>query len=83
MKIRNCCDVIRDMINEIPVDCEDFIKELNWNYEDASYKAPEETIQWKRTSETLGKYITIPIEDWEFRVCSIFTTKSVEELKKM
>lgn len=57
-------------------------KDLQWNYNDASYKAPEDTIQWYRTQATLIKYIPQPIEDWEFEVLSIFTTKSVEDIKK-
>ena len=48
---------------------------------DNSYKSPEETIQWERTMRTLIKHIPIPKEDWEFNVLSIFTTRSIENLK--
>ena len=69
------------MIDRIPADKKDFIKDLQWNYEDATYKAPEETLQWDRTQSTLIEHIPNPSEDWEFEVLSIFTTKSVEDLR--
>lgn len=82
MKRRDCWQVIQSMIEQIPKDKEDFIKDLQWNYNDAIYKAPEETLQWQRTMNTLIKHIPKPLEDWEFKILNIFTTKSVEELKK-
>lgn len=80
-KRRICTEVITEMINVIPKDQIELIKDLEWNYEDASYKAPEETIQWVRTSLTLQQHIPIPKEDWEFQVLSIFSTKPVDEIK--
>jgi hypothetical protein len=51
------------MLEKIPK--VEFIKDLEWNYEDASCKAPEETIQWDRTSRTLIKHMSeIPKEEW-------------------
>ena len=79
--MRNCVEVITKMILLIPEDKVELIEALEWNKEDASYKAPEETLQWLRTSETLQKFITKPTEDWEFEVLSEFTTKSIQELK--
>ena len=81
MKRRDCCQVISKMIEKIPADKTELLKDLNWNLDDASYKAPEETIQWARTQQTLIKHFESPTKDWEFEVLSIFTTKSVEELK--
>ena len=81
MKPRNCCNVITTMIEKIPESKTDFIKDLMWNYEDATFKAPEETLQWERTMETLIKHIPKPKENWEYDVLSIFTTKSIDELK--
>ena len=69
------------MLEKVPTEKTDFIKDLKWNYEDASYKAPEETLQWERTMNTLQKHIPIPKEEWEYDVLSIFTTKSIDELK--
>ena len=82
MNRRNCCIVISKMLEKIPKDKVEFIKDLEWNYEDAMYKAPEEVIQWNRTYKTLTKHITIPKEDWEFEVVSVFTTQPVNELKE-
>jgi hypothetical protein len=81
--MRDCCKVISQMILSIPGDRTDFIKDLHWNYQDASYKAPEETIQWHRTQQTLIKHIPSPVEDWEFEVLSIFTTEPIEKLRKL
>lgn len=78
---RICTDVISEMLTKIPETETTLISALNWNYNDASYKAPEETLQWIRTSETLQEYIPNPKEDWEFKVLSIFTTLTIEELK--
>lgn len=81
MKRRICTEVIRDMMVLLPDDQHDLRKALEWNYEDALYKAPEETLQWVRTMQTLQKYIPNPSEDWHFKVLSIFTTRTVDELR--
>lgn len=79
---RECSEVIRLMMEKIPESKTKFLEDLKWNYEDSCYKPPEETIQWFRTHETLMRHIKLPPkEDWEFEVLSIFTTKSIEELK--
>lgn len=82
MNRRICTEVIIQMMEHIPENKTEFIKDLQWNYEDASYKAPEETPQWIRTSQTLQKHITKPTEEWEFNVLSIFSTKTVDEIKE-
>ena len=63
MERRNCCFIISQMMEKIPVEKIDFIKDLKWNFEDASYKAPEETLQWERTMKTLMKHIPKPQEE--------------------
>lgn len=83
MNRRNCCQVISEMIQNIPVDNAELINDLEWNWDDASYKAPEETLQWQRTMETLIKHFPEPTEEWQFEVLSIFTTRSIDELKEM
>lgn len=82
MERRNCQEVILDMVNKIPVGNNEFLKDLQWNFEDAGYKAPEETLQWERTMQTLVKHIPKPTQEWEFEVLSIFTTQSIEKLKE-
>lgn len=80
---RECSEVIRLMMNKIPKSRKKFLEELDWNYNDSCYKPPEETIQWVRTHETLRRNIKFPPrEDWEWEVLSIFTNKSVNELKE-
>jgi len=83
MKPRNCTVVITEMLSKIPdtTQNKEFIDSLKWNRDDASYKAPEETIQWYRTMTTLQKYIPLPIEEWHFEVLSEFTTHSIDTLK--
>lgn len=81
MNRRDCFQVISEMIAKVPEDKTELIKDLEWNLEDASYKAPEETLQWERTQQTLIRHFDNPKEDWEFEVISIFTTRPVEELR--
>lgn len=83
MKRRNCAVVIQQMLSLIPEDQTDLISDLNWNMDDSLYKAPEESIQWVRTMETLYKHIPKPTEPWHFGILSIFTTKSIAELKEL
>lgn len=80
---RNCVAVIEKMIEKIPEHETEFINKLKWNQEDASYKAPEETLQWQRTMETLMEFLPAPRKTWEFEVLSIFTTRSIEELREL
>lgn len=82
MERRNCQEVIKQMLELIPETKTEFIKDLKWNFDDAGYKAPEETIQWQRTMQTLEKHMPDPKESWEWKVLSVFTTKNVELLKK-
>lgn len=83
MERRDCCEVIREMIEHLPEEKKEFKADLEWNLEDASFKAPEETLQWNRTMQTLQKHIPKPSEDWEYEMLSIFTTRSIDELKEM
>lgn len=78
---RNCGIVINNMLNHIPYTESKLRKALEWNRDDAAYKAPEETIQWERTQHTLMEYMPNPEEEWQFKVLSIFTTVPIEELK--
>lgn len=83
MKRRLCHEVITEMLAHVPQTNTDLIEALAWNYNDSLYKAPEETLQWEKTMKSLQTFIPKPVEDWEFKVLSIFTTKTVEELKQL
>ena len=78
---RDCTVVIDEMVKQIPESETELLTDLQWNKEDASFKAPEETLQWHRTMETLMKHIPKPSDDWHFEVLSTFTTKSISDLK--
>ena len=79
MERRDCCEVITKMLNTIPEEKNELIKDLHFNFENAGY----ETMQWQRTIQTLTKHIPIPTEDWEFMAVSILTTQSVEKIKEI
>ena len=49
---RECAEVIKQMLEIVPKENQPLIDDLMWNYNDASYKAPEDIIQWERTSDT-------------------------------
>jgi len=80
---RSYTEVLKRMIVLIPETEVELIKALEADLEDGFYKAPEETVQWWATSETLELYIPLPKEDWHFEILSIYTNKSIEEIKKV
>ena len=83
MERRDCTKVIAAMLIVVPATKPEFRKALEWNLDDANYKAPEENLQWHRTMKTLEKHIPAPAQDWEFTVLSIFTLRTVEELRRV
>lgn len=80
--MRDCCEVIKKIKEIIPKNKVELHTALDWNYEDAMFKAPEETLQWEKTAQTLNKYIPKPIDDWEYEIVSIFTLIPIEKLKE-
>lgn len=82
MERRDCSKVIREIISKIPEDKKEFIKDLEWNYNDSIYKAPEEVIQWSRTYDTICRHIPTPREDWEFEVLSVWSCIPINEIRK-
>ncbi len=83
MERRLCQLVIKEMLEKIPKSETELLSDLEWNFNDACYKAPEENLQWIRTSQTLQNHIPKPTKDWHFEILSIFTTKSIEELRQL
>ena len=55
---------------------------MNWVIEDASFKAPEETLPWHRCFDVLQKYIAKPTEDWQIKIWSIFSEVPEDEIRK-
>lgn len=82
-KPRVCWQVISKMILEIPEKEVELIEELGKAMEFAYYKAPEETIQWSNVQRILIKFMPKLIEDWQFKVVSIFTEKTIAELNEL
>lgn len=80
--MRNCQEVITQMLTHVPETETGLIADLRWNFNDAAYKAPEETLQWERTATTLQAHIPKPTADWHFEVLSIFMVKGIPDLRK-
>lgn len=69
--MRNCCQVIKKIIEKVPYGKTDFRNDLILNFKEASYTAPEDNSKWLSLQVTIQKYIPKPIEDWEVSVVSI------------
>jgi len=82
---RNLSNIIQQMIDEIPFDEQDFINNLKDNQSSVSCVAPELiSMWWNVVYETLWCFIPEkPNEEWQFKILSIFSTKTVEELKEI
>jgi hypothetical protein len=82
--MRNIRVVIGKMIEAIPETEGAFIKRLHKLADDSVYQPPESNLYWFKLQDCLVHYMGImPTEDWQWQVCSIFSTKSIEELKGM
>jgi hypothetical protein len=81
---RNLCKIVEEMLEEIPTDQENFISSLKDNLSSVSYSAPEAIgFWWNQVYTTLQYYIPDkPIEEWHFKVMSIFSAKTVDDLKE-
>ena len=82
---RNLVNIIQQMIDEIPITEQDFINSLKDNQNSVSYAAPElMSMWWNEVHETLWYFIPEkPNKEWQFKILSIFSTKTVEELKEI
>jgi hypothetical protein len=80
--MRNIVEVIDQMILKIPSTEVNLIKGLNKIKNSANYTAPELMQgRWYQVSSALSQSFKPPEEDWQFEVLSIFSTKSVGEIK--
>jgi len=83
--MRNLVRVINDIVKFIPKDNFDFIKELERIKSDQiQWTAPESMVRWEEASYALEDFLynPIPTEEWEFEILSIWSTKSIEEVKE-
>jgi hypothetical protein len=80
---RNLENVIEDTIKEIPESECNLICSLKSKQESVSLSAPELMyIWWQEVHDCLMYDIgEKPTEEWQYKVLSIFSTKTIEELK--
>ena len=81
--MRNLKDVINEMLNVIPEDEIYLISALTEIRNDQIYRAPEDTVGWELVSEELESIgLNLDSEYWKFKILSIFSTMSIEDIKK-
>lgn len=82
---RNLKDVITNILNEIPDSEVDLISQLKDNRDSVTFSAPEMLpLWWGEVQSSLLSYLPeVPNEEWQFKILSIFSTKSVNELKSI
>lgn len=88
--MRDLVEVLDQMIAVIPQEerdtdqeAEDLVNDLRNIQNSATYAAPElMRMWWEEASFILSGAFTEPTKDWHFEMISIFTTKTVEELKE-
>ena len=82
---RNLDEVIVEMLTEIPESEQDLIIELRDNLSSVVYAAPELiSMWWQEVYSTLwGHMPEHPTEEWQYKILSIYSTKSMDELRKI
>jgi len=82
---RNLVNIIQKMICEIPKTEIKFINRLKTSQQNVLFTAPElRYLRWEEVHETLWGFIpNMPTEEWQFKVLSIFSTKTLDELKEI
>lgn len=86
--MRDLKDVINQIMNLIKQDYDyaELHKQLNIVFEKIAFKAPELILSenwWNITYSILDKFVIPPKEEMDYKILSIWTTKSIEELKNM
>lgn len=83
---RNLKNVIAQILIEIPYSEFKLREALHRIYEDANYYAPESPTGWIKISDALQAHTAYPRwandKMWKFKVCSIVSTVSIEDMKK-
>ena len=81
--MRNLKDVINEMLKVIPEDELNLIDALKSIRNNQIYRAPEDTVGWELVSEELELIdLDLDSEYWKFKIFSIFSTMSIEDIKK-
>lgn len=80
---RNLINLIDEMIKEIPEKEERLILSLRDIQDSQRYRAPEDMLGWQCVSEALqGLDLNRKSPLWKLKICSIFSTMSVDEIRK-
>lgn len=80
--MRNLIVLIEQMLSEIPQKEERLIDSLRDIQDSQRYRAPEDMLGWELVSEELQNLnLNARSAEWKFKICSIFSTMSVEEIK--
>lgn len=80
---RNLITLIDEMIKEIPAKEECLINSLRDIQDSQRYRAPEDMLGWQCVSQELQALDLNPRSPmWKFKICSIFSTMSVEQIKE-
>ena len=79
--MRNLEKIIDEMLEIIPEGRVDLVEDLN-KIKSAYLKVPEEKQLWTLAFMILLTNIPNPVEDWQFKVISIFTEEKEEMLKE-
>ena len=81
--MRNLIALIDEMLAEIPPTEKHLIESLKDIQDSQRYRGPEDMLGWMMVSEELQNLNLKPeSENWKYKICSIFSTMTVEEIKK-
>lgn len=81
--MRNLVTLIDEMIKEIPAKEEYLISSLRDIQDSQRYRAPEDMLGWQCVSEELqGLNLNKRSPMWKLKICSIFSTMSIEQIKE-
>ena len=83
MKDRNLIEIIDKMLLIIPNEEENLRTSLIDIQDSQRYRAPEDMIGWYLIKEFLDNFEwNLETPEWKLQMCSIFTTRPVENIKK-
>ena len=81
--MRNLIDVINEMLKVVPKKEKQIISYLEDIQDSQKYRAPEDMIGWYQVSTLLqGFEFNKKTPMWQLKMCSIFSTQSLEEILK-
>lgn len=81
--MRNLIVLIDRMLSEIPKKEKGLIDSLRNIQDSQRYRAPEDMLGWELVSEELQNLnLNTRSAGWKFKICSIFSTMSVNEIKE-